>query len=97
MANRSGGGKQTPVGDSPAASSSAVASQVLHMTGGEGFHLQFLVREDVGNFLPSGRGKDKNRLPRILRGRSRGKVPTGGGNHAMVTCRRARIPVPECF
>ena len=53
--------------------------------GRRGVHFQFPVRKDVAKFLPSGWGKEDARLPRNLRGRSRGRVPIGGGIHAMAT------------
>ena len=69
----------------------AVASQVLEISGGEGFIFNFSVRKDVVNFIPSGCGKDKPRLPQSLRGRGRGRVPTGGGINAMVG-QGSRVP-----
>ena len=34
-------------------------------------------------------------MPLTFRGRSRGRVPTGGGIHAMVACRGVRVSVSE--
>ena len=66
----------------------AVASQALWMAGGEGFAFNFLFGKT--KLLPSGGGKEESRLPRNLRGRSRGRVPTGGGIHEMGT--RGGVP-----
>ena len=60
--------------------------------GRRGFHFQFSVREDAAELLPSGRGKEP-KLPRNLRGRSHGGVPTGSGIHAMATRQGVRILV----
>ena len=72
----------------------AVASQVLQMTGGEGFiSTSYWGRRY--ELVPSGCGKEEPRLPRNLRGRSRGRAPTGGEIHAIVTRRGVIALVPE--
>ena len=53
--------------------------------GRRGVHFHFPLWEDVAKFLPSSHGKEKPRLPRNFHDRSRGKVPAGGGSHALVT------------
>ena len=65
----------------------AVASQVLHMTGGKGL-------QHGAKFLPSGFGQEELRLPRNLRGSGRGRVPIGDGMRAMGTRRGVRVPAP---
>ena len=55
------------------------------------------MREDIAKFLPNSRGKEEPRLRQNLHGRSRGRVPTGGGTHARVTDIEVRILVPECY
>ena len=40
--------------------------------------------------------KEEHRLPRNLRDRGFGRVPTGDGIHAMGTRRWVRVPVPGC-
>ena len=71
------------------------------MTGGEVF-FSSPSSEDVAKFLPSSRGKEEPRLPKILHGRSRGsrsrgRVPTAGGIHARITDIEVRILVPERY
>ena len=64
--------------------------------GGRRVHFQIPVRNDGVTFLPSGCGVRKNiRVPRILRGRGRSRVPTGGGIHAIGPRRGVRVLVPE--
>ena len=63
--------------------------------GRRGIHFLFPVGKDVAKFLPSVCGKEERRLPRNVRGRSRGRVPIGGGIHAKVTRGGVGVPVPE--
>ena len=61
--------------------------------GGRRVHFQIPVRKDVAKCLPSGCGKEERSLSRNLRGRGRGRLPTGGGIHAMDPRRGVRVPV----
>ena len=47
---------------------------------------------DGAEFLPSGFAKKEHRLPPNLRGRGRGRVPTGDGIRAIDTRRGVRVP-----
>ena len=75
----------------------AVASQLLQMAGGEGFIFNSLFGMTLRSSSQAVVVKEEPKLPRNWHGRSRGRVPTGGGIHAMVTGIEVRIPVSECY